>query len=150
MYVICFVWFLLKQPRSIILWTFADYAFPYLSIIISMISNAVHFSMKLDQSMRSLFKTSITEMKNITIISKWPCFAAIIFVQLGTLFCAQHFSWPLVDSGVWNKFPDGQQCGVACSGSGASSFLHFHSEIHRPRRIPGSRGEEHLEDLGLN
>lgn len=45
-----------------------DYAFPYLSIVISMVSNAAHFSMKLDQTMRSLFKTSFTEMKNATII----------------------------------------------------------------------------------
>lgn len=44
------------------------YAFPYLSIIISMISNAAHFSLKLDQSMRALIKTSVTEMKNIVII----------------------------------------------------------------------------------
>lgn len=47
----------------------ADYAFPYLSIIISMISNAAHFSMKLDQSMKGLFLSSITETKNCIIIS---------------------------------------------------------------------------------
>lgn len=45
-----------------------DYAFPYLSIIISMISNAAHFSMKLDQSIRALFLSSITETKNCIII----------------------------------------------------------------------------------
>lgn len=46
----------------------ADYAFPYLSVIISMISNAAHFSLKLDQSMKSLLRTSVTEMKNTVII----------------------------------------------------------------------------------
>lgn len=51
-----------------------DYAFPYLSVIISMVSNAAHFSLKLDQSMKSLFKTSITEMKNAIIISMWKYF----------------------------------------------------------------------------
>lgn len=44
------------------------YAFPYLSIIISMISNAAHFSMKLDQSMKALFLSSVTETKNTIII----------------------------------------------------------------------------------
>lgn len=48
----------------------SDYAFPYLSIIISMISNAAHFSMKLDQSMKSLFMSSITETKNSVILGK--------------------------------------------------------------------------------
>ncbi|XP_055313050.1 JNK1/MAPK8-associated membrane protein [Sitodiplosis mosellana] len=48
------------------------YAFPYLSIIISMISNAAHFSMKLDQSMKALFVSSITETKNcIIIVGHW-------------------------------------------------------------------------------
>lgn len=48
------------------------YAFPYLSIIISMISNAAHFSMKLDQSMKALFLSSITETKNsIIIVGHW-------------------------------------------------------------------------------
>lgn len=48
-----------------------DYAFPYLSIIISMISNAAHFSMKLEQNMKSLFMTSITETKNSVIIGNY-------------------------------------------------------------------------------
>lgn len=35
-----------------------------------MISNAAHFSMKLDQSMKALFLSSITETKNSIIIGK--------------------------------------------------------------------------------
>lgn len=56
-----------KQSKTI----FSDYAFPYLSIIISMISNAAHFSLKLDQSINSLIKTSLTEMKNSVIICRY-------------------------------------------------------------------------------
>ncbi|CAD7085171.1 unnamed protein product [Hermetia illucens] len=45
------------------------YAFPYLSIVISMVSNACHFSLKLKQTMDVLLKTSITELKNLVIIA---------------------------------------------------------------------------------
>lgn len=48
-----------------------DYAFPYLSIVISMISNACHYSLKMDQSMKSLLKTSVTEPKNAVVIGKF-------------------------------------------------------------------------------
>lgn len=48
---------------------FTDYSFPYLSVIISMISNAVHFSLKLDQSMKSLVLSSVKEMKNTVVLS---------------------------------------------------------------------------------
>lgn len=85
----------------------SDYAFPYLSIIISMISNAVHFSMKLDQSMKSLFKTSMTEMKNTTIIRK--SVGSHFSHRTWTEYYARTFcSWTLADTGVWNKFIDGQ------------------------------------------
>lgn len=46
------------------------FAFPYLSIIISCGANAGHFAMKLDQSAKSLFITSITDVRNMIIISK--------------------------------------------------------------------------------
>lgn len=59
--------FLYKKKQFFLI---SDYAFPYLSVIISMVSNAAHFSMKLDQSMTSLIKTSVTEFKNTTIIGK--------------------------------------------------------------------------------
>lgn len=41
-----------------------------MSIVISMISNAAHFSMKLNQEMKSLVMSSVLELKNTTIISK--------------------------------------------------------------------------------
>lgn len=44
------------------------YSFPYLSIVISVVSNALHFSIKLDQTMKSLLETSVTQMRNVTII----------------------------------------------------------------------------------
>lgn len=100
-----------------------------------MISNAVHFSMKLDQSMKSLFKTSITEMKNTTIIRKlvetfWRNISND--AQLMNIVFGQ-FSWTLVNIGVWNKFIDGQKCGIVGISTGAGTILHFHSEIHRSR-----------------
>lgn len=54
--------------RKLTFYYFSDYAFPYLSIIISVLSNAAHFSLKLDQSMKSLVITSVTEFRNIVII----------------------------------------------------------------------------------
>lgn len=50
---------------------FPDYSFPYLSIIISMISNAAHFSLKINQKMKYLCKSSIKEVKNATIIREF-------------------------------------------------------------------------------
>lgn len=42
----------------------------------SMISNAAHFSLKLDQSTKSLIKTSVTEMKNtLIIVGHWALLA---------------------------------------------------------------------------
>ncbi|CRL07107.1 CLUMA_CG020104, isoform A [Clunio marinus] len=52
------------------------FAFPYLSIIISCAANAGHFAMKLDQSMKSLFITSIMDIRNIIIIvGNWILFS---------------------------------------------------------------------------
>lgn len=54
-----------------ICFTIVDYSFPYLSVIISMISNAAHFSLKLDQSMKSLILSSVKEMKNTVVIGMY-------------------------------------------------------------------------------
>lgn len=48
----------------------SDYSFPYLSIVISVVSNALHFSFKLDQTIKSLLEKSVTQMRNVTIIRK--------------------------------------------------------------------------------
>lgn len=65
----------------------ADYAFPYLSVIISMISNAAHFSLKLDQSMKALLCTSVTEMKNTVIIGEYRCFIILKILCLNLASC---------------------------------------------------------------
>ncbi|PSN44720.1 JNK1/MAPK8-associated membrane protein [Blattella germanica] len=45
-----------------------DYSFPYVVIILSVISNAAHFAFKLDQSMRFLVVSTITDIRNIVIL----------------------------------------------------------------------------------
>jgi JNK1/MAPK8-associated membrane protein len=46
------------------------FAFPYLSIIISVVTNAIHFSLKLDQGMKALFM-SCGQFRNMIIICEW-------------------------------------------------------------------------------
>uniref|UniRef100_A0A1A9WRN2 JNK1/MAPK8-associated membrane protein n=1 Tax=Glossina brevipalpis TaxID=37001 RepID=A0A1A9WRN2_9MUSC len=59
------------------------YAFPYLSIAISMISNAIHYSMKLDQSFKALVRSSLMEIKNFVIILVQWLLLAYGIVSLG-------------------------------------------------------------------
>ncbi|XP_049778192.1 JNK1/MAPK8-associated membrane protein [Schistocerca cancellata] len=48
------------------------YSFPYIVIILSVISNAVHFAFKLDQSMRYLVVSTVTEVRNgVILIGHW-------------------------------------------------------------------------------
>ncbi|XP_034941065.1 JNK1/MAPK8-associated membrane protein [Chelonus insularis] len=44
------------------------YSFPYITIILSVLSNAAHFAFKLNQTMKSLLLSSVSDIKNITII----------------------------------------------------------------------------------
>lgn len=44
------------------------YSFPYITITLSILSNAAHFAFKLNQKMRSLLLSSITNMKNVIVI----------------------------------------------------------------------------------
>lgn len=46
------------------------YSFPFLSIVISCAANASHFALKLDQTTKSLLISSVTDIRNILIISK--------------------------------------------------------------------------------
>lgn len=48
----------------------ADNMFPYLSIIISMVSNAFFLAIRLDQSMLSLLIVCTLDLKNAIIIRK--------------------------------------------------------------------------------
>ncbi|GAB6025245.1 hypothetical protein CHUAL_010667 [Chamberlinius hualienensis] len=44
------------------------YAFPYITIILSVISSAAHFACQLDQSMKSLILTTIKDIRNFVIL----------------------------------------------------------------------------------
>uniref|UniRef100_A0A6M2DWC6 Putative jnk1/mapk8-associated membrane protein n=1 Tax=Xenopsylla cheopis TaxID=163159 RepID=A0A6M2DWC6_XENCH len=44
------------------------YAFPYITIILSVVSNATHFSFKLDKSMKDLVRSSVADLRNAIII----------------------------------------------------------------------------------
>ncbi|KAL7301444.1 hypothetical protein TKK_0005884 [Trichogramma kaykai] len=43
------------------------YSFPYITIILSVLSSATHFSYKLNQHMKVLFMNSVTDVKNIVV-----------------------------------------------------------------------------------
>ena len=43
-------------------------SYPYLTLLSSLVSCAAHFSFKLDQSLRSLIISSITDSRNLTIL----------------------------------------------------------------------------------
>lgn len=73
---------------TFLFYNFADYSFPYLSVIISMISNAAHFSLKLDQSMKSLILSSVKEMKNTVVISMYN--EAMLYYSTRSIKLCQH------------------------------------------------------------
>lgn len=55
---------------------FIYYMFPYLVIIVSVISNAVHFAMKINQSMGYLIRNTVTSSRNmIIVLIHWLCHA---------------------------------------------------------------------------
>ncbi|XP_037960824.1 JNK1/MAPK8-associated membrane protein-like [Teleopsis dalmanni] len=58
------------------------FSFPYLSIAIAMISNAIHYSLKLDQSYKALIRSSF-ELKNLVIIASHWILLAYGIVSLG-------------------------------------------------------------------
>ncbi|XP_068152271.1 JNK1/MAPK8-associated membrane protein isoform X1 [Drosophila tropicalis] len=45
------------------------YSFPYLSVAISMVANAIHYSLKIDQTLKALVCSSVGELKNVVIIT---------------------------------------------------------------------------------
>ncbi|CAG0889483.1 unnamed protein product, partial [Darwinula stevensoni] len=61
------------------------YSFPYIIIVLALVSNAVHFSCKLDQSMHYLVKSSATNLRNVLIIGGNMCFLAYGIVSLTLL-----------------------------------------------------------------
>lgn len=44
------------------------YSFPYITIILSVLSNAAHFAIKLNQSMKSLLLSSVSDVRNVVVI----------------------------------------------------------------------------------
>jgi len=44
------------------------YSFPYITIILSVLSNAAHFAFKLNQTMKSLLLSSVSDVKNVVVI----------------------------------------------------------------------------------
>ncbi|EFN88681.1 JNK1/MAPK8-associated membrane protein [Harpegnathos saltator] len=44
------------------------YSFPYITIILSVLSNAAHFAFKLNQRMKSLLLSSVSDIKNVIVI----------------------------------------------------------------------------------
>ncbi|KAF7990820.1 hypothetical protein HCN44_000625 [Aphidius gifuensis] len=44
------------------------YSFPYITIILTVLSSAAHFAFKLNQTMKSLLLSSVTDFKNIVVI----------------------------------------------------------------------------------
>lgn len=68
------------------------YLYPYLTIIGSLISLAIHFACRLNQSTRALFKDSIRQIRNLVIIlGHW-------FLHSLGLIALTHFRSPLRDS----------------------------------------------------
>ncbi|XP_017883066.1 JNK1/MAPK8-associated membrane protein [Ceratina calcarata] len=48
------------------------YSFPYITIILSVLSNAAHFSLKLNQSVKALLLSCVSDMKNaIVLLGHW-------------------------------------------------------------------------------
>ncbi|CAH0551745.1 unnamed protein product [Brassicogethes aeneus] len=68
------------------------YSFPYLVVILSLISCAAHFSNKMNQSITSLIKTTVTEPRNIIILVGHWCLHAYGILSITLL------QDPLMDS----------------------------------------------------
>lgn len=79
----------------------SDYSFPYLSILLSVVNNANHFSIKLDQSMKSLVISSVTEIRNVIIIREY---LHLILCIKFWFYLMCFFSWTLDFAGLWNCF----------------------------------------------
>ncbi|KAF6204861.1 hypothetical protein GE061_019024 [Apolygus lucorum] len=62
------------------------YTFPYIVIVLSVISNAAHFAFKIDQSMKALIKSTVTNIRNLLIVlGHWVVhgYGIISLTQLG-------------------------------------------------------------------
>lgn len=129
----------------------ADNMFPYLSIIISMISNAFFLAIRLDQTMLSLIIVCTLDLKNAIIIRKPNTFFPVSFNGLPVLtFCPSMWflslflstspSWPLAGAGLRNNCPAVPHL-VAAVRAVARPLLRHHGKVHRSRRVLGGEGQ---------
>ncbi|XP_030763417.1 JNK1/MAPK8-associated membrane protein [Sitophilus oryzae] len=61
------------------------YAFPYLIVIISVISSAAHFAVKIEQSVTALIRTTVTQPRNIVILLGHWCLHAYGIISITQL-----------------------------------------------------------------
>ena len=64
---------------------FLDYAFPILVVILSVISCAYHFALKLNQSISSLIITTVVEPRNVVILVGHWCLHAYGLISITQL-----------------------------------------------------------------
>lgn len=114
----------------------ADNMFPYLSIIISMISNAFFLAIRLDQTMLSLLIVCTLDLKNAIIIRKYCPFPLHLHMRLTTLFSS---SWALVGARLRNNCVTVSHL-LALVRPPACTLLRHYREVHRPGRILGGKG----------
>lgn len=60
--------FLIKPTENVNINLFTDYSYPYLIVILSVISCAAHFATKLNQSILSLIITTVVDPRNVIIL----------------------------------------------------------------------------------
>nr|XP_031833682.1 JNK1/MAPK8-associated membrane protein isoform X2 [Nomia melanderi] len=62
------------------------YSFPHITIILSVLSNAAHFAFKLNQTMKSLLVSSVSNMKNVIVILGHWLLHGYGIVSIATLY----------------------------------------------------------------
>lgn len=67
------------------IYCFLDFSFPYIIIVLSIISNAAHFALELDQVFKSLlvFNTTLTFCEYFSCLILSPFFFFTVYVSLG-------------------------------------------------------------------
>jgi len=69
------------------------YSYPYIILILSLISSAGHYAFKLDQSIRNLFLSTVTDTRNIIIVlGHWMLHGFAIISIITSLSTVTHYS----------------------------------------------------------
>lgn len=82
---ICNIMIVYRKSIYLIWFYILDYAFPYLVVILSVISCAAHFAVKLEQTIWSLIITTIVEPRNIIILVGHWCLHAYGIISITQL-----------------------------------------------------------------